>query len=103
MRRPMFPVAPVTRIVISHNVRAAPDRLAARRRDRIADMRAVLWDMDGTLVDSEKLWDISLAALYEHLGGTLTPEVRASMVGSSAENTMAIVYADLGLQPDPAE
>jgi HAD superfamily hydrolase (TIGR01509 family) len=66
-------------------------------------MRAVLWDMDGTLVDSEKLWDISLAALYEHLGGTLTPEVRASMVGSSAENTMTIVYADLGLQPEPAE
>ena len=32
-------------------------------------MRAVLWDMDGTLVDSEKLWDISLAALYTELGG----------------------------------
>ena len=32
-------------------------------------MRAVLFDMDGTLVDSEKLWDISLAALYEELGG----------------------------------
>ena len=27
-------------------------------------MKAVLWDMDGTLVDSEKVWDISLAALY---------------------------------------
>ena len=27
-------------------------------------MRAVLWDMDGTLVDSEKLWDISFTALY---------------------------------------
>jgi HAD superfamily hydrolase (TIGR01509 family) len=66
-------------------------------------MRAVLWDMDGTLVDSEKLWDISLAALYEHLGSTLTPEVRASMVGSSADNTMRIVFADLALEPDPAE
>lgn len=64
-------------------------------------MQAVLWDMDGTLVDSEKLWDISLAALYAELGGELRPEVRASMVGGSAENTIRTVYADLGLTPDP--
>ena len=76
-------------------------RLAARRRDRIADMQAVLFDMDGTLVDSEKLWDISLAALYEELGGRLTPEVRASMVGGSAEDTIRTVYNDLGLELDP--
>ena len=70
------------------------------REERVA-MKAVLWDMDGTLVDSEKLWDISLAALYEHLGGTLTAEVRASMVGSSADNTLRIAYTDLGLELDP--
>jgi HAD superfamily hydrolase (TIGR01509 family) len=64
-------------------------------------VKAVLWDMDGTLVDSEKLWDVSLAALYEKLGGVLTPAVRASMVGSVAENTMRIVYTDLGLDLDP--
>ena len=69
--------------------------------DRIADMQAVLFDMDGTLVDSEKLWDISLAALYEELGGRLTPEVRESMVGGSAEDTMQTVYTDLGLDLDP--
>lgn len=58
--------------------------------------------MDGTLIDSEKLWDVSLAALYEKLGGRLTPAIRASMVGSAAENTMRIVYTDLGLELDPA-
>ncbi len=63
-------------------------------------MKAVLWDMDGTLVDSEKVWDVSLAALYERLGGELTPAVRASMIGSVAENTMKIVYTDLGLELD---
>ena len=57
--------------------------------------------MDGTLVDSEKIWDISLAALYDKLGGELTPAVRASMVGSVAETTMRIVYTDLGLDLDP--
>jgi len=64
-------------------------------------MQAVLFDMDGTLVDSEKLWDISLAALYEQLGGRLTPEVRAALVGGSAEDTILTVYTDLGLEMDP--
>jgi HAD superfamily hydrolase (TIGR01509 family) len=63
---------------------------------------AVLWDMDGTLVDSEKLWDISLQALYARLGGVLTPEVRVTTVGSSSEGLMRIVYGDLGLEQDPA-
>ncbi|MCV7134689.1 HAD family phosphatase [Mycobacterium hodleri] len=64
-------------------------------------MRAVLFDMDGTLVDSEKLWDVSLQALYGRLGGVLTPEVRDTTVGSSSEGLMRIVYSDLGLDHDP--
>jgi HAD superfamily hydrolase (TIGR01509 family) len=63
---------------------------------------AVLWDMDGTLVDSEKLWDVAMDALYARLGGVLTAEMRAATVGGSADTTMRIVYADLGLRPDPA-
>jgi HAD superfamily hydrolase (TIGR01509 family) len=59
--------------------------------------------MDGTLVDSEKLWDISMHALYEHLGGVLTPQVRAATVGGAAESTMRIVFADLGRTLDPAD
>jgi HAD superfamily hydrolase (TIGR01509 family) len=74
-----------------------PKHLAA---ERFRFMKAVLWDMDGTLVDSEKVWDVSLAALYEKLGGELSPVVRASMIGSVAENTMLIVYTDLGLPID---
>jgi HAD superfamily hydrolase (TIGR01509 family) len=65
-------------------------------------LKAVLWDMDGTLVDSEKLWDISLNALYARFGGVLSPEVRASTVGGSAEGVMRTVYADLGLDPERA-
>ncbi|KGI68669.1 HAD family phosphatase [Mycolicibacterium rufum] len=64
-------------------------------------MRAVLWDMDGTLVDSEKLWDISLSALYESLGGSMSRETRTALVGASADETMATVYAELGLELDP--
>ena len=69
--------------------------------DTIADVKAVLFDMDGTLVDSEKLWDISLAALYRELGGELSREVRAALVGGSAEDTIRTIYTDLGLALDP--
>jgi HAD superfamily hydrolase (TIGR01509 family) len=64
-------------------------------------MKAVLFDMDGTLVDSEKLWDIAIQRLYERFGGVLTPEVRRSTVGGSAEGVMRIVYTDLGMDLDP--
>ena len=66
-------------------------------------MRAVLWDMDGTLVDSEKHWDVAMHALYDRLGSVLTPEVREATVGGSAEGVMSVVYADLGLEPDPVD
>ena len=65
-------------------------------------MRAVLWDMDGTIVDSEKLWDVAIDELYRRSGRRLTPEVRNSTVGGSADSVMRIVFADLGLDPDPA-
>ncbi len=66
-----------------------------------AVLRAVLCDMDGTLVDSEKLWDVAMHALYDRLGGVLTPEIRALTVGGSARDTMCTVYEDLGLPLDP--
>lgn len=71
--------------------------------DLVAPMRAVLWDMDGTLVDSERLWDAGMHALYDRLGGVLTPAVRASTVGSSAAEAMRIVHTDLGLPLDATE
>ncbi|MFA4083937.1 HAD family hydrolase [Mycobacteroides salmoniphilum] len=64
-------------------------------------MRAVLWDMDGTLIDSEKLWDISMAETCRRLGGEMTPELRAALLGGSAEATMQMMFAAFGLEPDP--
>ncbi len=57
--------------------------------------------MDGTLVDSEKLWDVAMHAFYGQKGGVLTDAVRETTVGGSAENVMRIVYDDLGLDPTP--
>ncbi len=58
--------------------------------------------MDGTLVDSEKLWDVGMHALYGRMGGVMTEESREATVGGSAESVMLHTYRDLGLEPDPA-
>ncbi len=63
---------------------------------------AVLFDMDGTLVDSEKVWDVALHELAAHAGGTLSLAARHAMVGSSMRVSMRILRDDLG-QPDRDE
>jgi HAD superfamily hydrolase (TIGR01509 family) len=62
----------------------------------------VLFDMDGTLVDSEKVWDIALNELAIRAGGTLSPQARLAMIGSNMGRTMQLLRDDLG-QPDRPE
>jgi beta-phosphoglucomutase-like phosphatase (HAD superfamily) len=62
---------------------------------------AVLWDMDGTLVDSEKVWTVSLADTARWLGGELSVAAREAMVGSNMARTLVLMFDDLGLDPDP--
>ena len=57
--------------------------------------------MDGTLVDSEKLWDVSLTAFYEFHGGVMSRQTRAALVGASAQETILTAYTELGLDHDP--
>lgn len=64
---------------------------------------AVLWDMDGTLVDSEKLWDIALHEAAAWLGGTVTPEQRAACVGSNMINTVRMLLENTGHAGGPDE
>ncbi|HEY0699583.1 MAG TPA: HAD family phosphatase [Micromonospora sp.] len=56
----------------------------------------MLFDMDGTLVDSEGLWEIGLAELAEHYGGVLSAQTRLAMVGSDMAVTMRLLHDDLG-------
>ncbi|WP_156213593.1 HAD family hydrolase [Lentzea aerocolonigenes] len=55
--------------------------------------------MDGTLLDSEKLWDIPLYEYAEKLGGTLSLETRERMVGTNVPTTMRLLFADVGIEP----
>jgi len=61
---------------------------------------AVLWDMDGTLVDSEKVWTISLADTARLLGGELSAAAREAIIGSDLPRTLEIMFDDLGLPGD---
>jgi len=63
---------------------------------------AVLFDMDGTLVDSEKVWDIALNELAERAGGRLSTAARQAMIGSNMSRSMLLLREDLG-QPDRDE
>nr|WP_307789008.1 HAD family phosphatase [Glycomyces salinus] len=59
--------------------------------------QAVLFDMDGTLVDSEVIWDIGIEELAVTLGGTLDPDVRARMVGTNEGASVILLLESLGL------
>ena len=59
---------------------------------------AIFWDMDGTLTDSEPLWEEATYFLSEILGKRLTPEQRELTVGSTFENTLRICADAAGVQ-----
>lgn len=60
-------------------------------------LAAVLFDMDGTLVDSEKVWQVALDELAAELGGQLSRAARVSMIGSTTPEAIAILHRDLGV------
>lgn len=62
-------------------------------------LAAVLFDLDGTLVDTEKLWANALTELAARYGGVLTDAVRAEMVGGSLGFMFRTLSGHLG-RPD---
>ncbi|WP_238329926.1 HAD family hydrolase [Kytococcus schroeteri] len=72
---------------------AASDREAAPATATVRpDLpAAVLFDMDGTLIDSEPLWMAAETALVESFGGTWTHEDALAMVGNPLEVSAEII------------
>ncbi|GHJ44599.1 haloacid dehalogenase [Catellatospora sp. TT07R-123] len=52
--------------------------------------------MDGTLFDSEPLWDIAIDELAAEYGSVLPVEVRLSMVGRSVPESMVLFHDGIG-------
>jgi HAD superfamily hydrolase (TIGR01509 family) len=70
----------------------------------VSELEGVLFDMDGTLVDSEKVWDVGLRELARRYGGELSAPARTRMIGTSMAESMDILHTDIA-QPwrDPFE
>ncbi|WP_245161224.1 HAD family phosphatase [Blastococcus sp. CT_GayMR16] len=63
----------------------------------------MLFDMDGTLVETEQLWGDAMFELAARLGGRMSDEARAATVGTSMRTAMGILHADLGVVRSEAE
>jgi HAD superfamily hydrolase (TIGR01509 family) len=64
-------------------------------------LSGVLFDMDGTVLDSEKIWDVALEDLAQWLGGEISQAARHRMVGASLARAVAILHEDLRIDADP--
>ena len=59
--------------------------------------------MDGTLIDSEKLWDIAVGELSEAMGRRVNDETRRRTLGASTETFFAVLSEYTGHAVDTAE
>ncbi|MEV8637473.1 HAD family phosphatase [Streptosporangium sp. NPDC051023] len=66
-------------------------------------MDAVLFDMDGLLVDSEKVWFQVETEVMERLGGDWGPTDQEQLVGGSMPSTVAYMLKASGSDADPEE
>ncbi len=59
-------------------------------------MQAVIFDMDGTLIDTERVSQASWRRAANDLGATLSEEILHAFVGCSIPNAMQIIDAEYG-------
>lgn len=61
-------------------------------------LAAVLFDLDGALVDSDRLSDVALRELAVEYGASLSGAARVAMVGSDAATSMRITGGEARLR-----
>jgi HAD superfamily hydrolase (TIGR01509 family) len=64
---------------------------------------AVVFDLDGVLVDSEAVWDAVREQLAEERGGNWHPGAQRAMMGMSSPEWSAYMHERIGLSEPPAE
>jgi HAD superfamily hydrolase (TIGR01509 family) len=66
------------------------------------DSRAVVFDCDGLLIDSEVRWAVAERRVVEQLGGVWSEELRERLVGGSGDNTARHIAEWAGLPESAA-
>jgi HAD superfamily hydrolase (TIGR01509 family) len=64
---------------------------------------AVVFDMDGVLVDSESLWDAARERVASQLGGHWSESAQRDMMGMSSTEWSRYMHDELGVSAGPAE
>ncbi len=64
---------------------------------------AVIFDMDGVIVDTEQVWEAVREELVADWGGRSVPEAQQAMMGMSSSEWSRYMHDELGLSPPPAE
>jgi HAD superfamily hydrolase (TIGR01509 family) len=64
-------------------------------------IEAVVFDMDGVLVDTEHLWDEVREQLTDEWGGRYTPEAQRAMMGMSSPEWSRYLHERVGLREPP--
>jgi beta-phosphoglucomutase-like phosphatase (HAD superfamily) len=78
-------------------VRGLDDSIATPPRSNHPDIAAVIFDLDGVLIDSENVWDDARRALVAHYGGTWLPTSTRDMMGMSSREWAAYLRDRLGV------
>jgi HAD superfamily hydrolase (TIGR01509 family) len=66
-------------------------------------VRAVVFDMDGVLVDTERYWDAARRQVAATAGGRWHSKATADMMGMSAPEWSRYMHDELGVDLDPEE
>jgi len=69
----------------------------------VTPVEAVVFDLDGVLVDSEHVWDEVRECLARELGGRWHERAQADMMGMSSTEWSRYMHEVIGLAESPAE
>ena len=66
-------------------------------------IEAVIFDLDGVIVDSEQVWDDVREQLARERGGRWHDRAQADMMGMSSPEWSRYMHEEIGLEESPAE
>ncbi|MBE0429328.1 MAG: HAD family phosphatase [Thermoleophilia bacterium] len=82
---------------------ARDNRLSFETGASSSQIKAVIFDLDGILIDSEQVWDEARRALTAELGGEWSEEATRAMMGMSSVEWSSYMHERLGVPLVPAE